>query len=418
MRAIDPNYEASDSGDFEKFPSGKYTAIAIEWFSLNDHNEPILKAQKDLKLVGRLTFILEGNKAGPPFSLTLSEMPLLVRAFGKDVKNLPALPEENQPGKITEYMKAVENICKGEVDIEVNKGWANNVKGMVVPDEYFYFNLTDIFPKDEKGDPYPRDGDYGLYFVAEFTVFAGEGGSETPYKGVKFNEIIPYAVTVVNGEPDWEKTKVTLQYSAAGQRLSNLVRMSAPSMNLLDTDYKFTNPHNILTDWFKHLSQDNVLLKGGRVKTDRRICLDLNSVKPVNGYSAPKPVYTTGASPVETKTISNLNESDSKARSIADELLSYLAGEPAVENNMLTPIGKEMAGKYIKPPKQEGKVTHGSFADLDYDDVMAIIDYVLTQISDDKAIDEIKEKLIHVGVGFDLPQKETEVDEWGDNPFS
>lgn len=412
MRAIPPDYEPPENEGFDKFPEGKHKVSSFEWFTLNENKQPILKTQKDMKMVGRLRFNLPDGKIGPPFSLTLGEMGLLVRAFGKDPTSLPPLPELNQPIRITEYMQAIERVCQGkEVEVEVNKdGWVSSIKGFDVPEDYFYFQLSDISPKDEKGNPFHKEGPHGHYFFVEFEIYFGEGGSETPYKGAKFTEIMSYAVDVgENGKLDWARTEKEKVYTQSATRLSKLVRLTAPSMKLLEQEYDFSNPHNILPDWSKHAQNDKVMLKGNRAKNEdtRRIQLLWPSLQSVDGYEPSKEVL-------------NLSESDIKGRVILNDLFDYLGEEKTVQNNNLTPTGIELAKKYISPIKQQGLVKHGSFLELDYDDVMAIFNYVEKTIVDDEKIKQLKIDLIHAGVGFDAPEPvEAIQDEWGsaDSPF-
>jgi len=200
MKAIDPNYVPPER-TFAKYQDGKYKVNGVEWFTLDAATKrPILVAQKDQKLVGRLRFKLVGevDKDGPPMSLVSGEMALLAKAFGISVTDLPKLPGENQPALMTSYMEAVRdsiNSKKKELEVTVAGGWVNaeGVPGMGIPEGYFHFHLANVTgDKDSAGNPAPKQGQYGKFFYVTFQIDFAEGGRETPYRGAEWTELVPY----------------------------------------------------------------------------------------------------------------------------------------------------------------------------------------------------------------------------------
>lgn len=405
MKPIPSDYEPPATT--EKYPDGKYLVKGFEWFTLDDKQRPIIVSQKNGVLVGRLRFIRSDEKEGPPMSLTLGEMSLLAKAFGVDAGKLSSTPAENQGGLISQFMTDIKNLCNGtskELTVESKDGWVNTVPGMEAPEGYFYFVLVDVSSKEkeENGDVKPQVGDYGPYFWVGFEIVAGEGGSETPFKGARFNEIVNYAVSVgEDGKADWERSPVEKRYTAQAMRLSKLMSLTAP--DLFIEDFNPPNPHNILPYWKKEALSAQKILKGSRAKEVTKdgkgaIRLVWGSLQEVTGFAQPQRL-------IEEMDV------DDKMRKVLVEALDNLAdGKSTIDGTYdLSPKGLEIAKKYLSPLKKEGKIKHGALKDLTPEEVTTI----LTHLTEEAKLDQsYKERAIMLGVGFEAPPVEEE-----DSPF-
>lgn len=400
MKIIPEDYQPPEN-EYASFANGTYKVKGIKWFTLDDKQRPMLKAQKDGKLVGRLRFILENGEDGPPYSLMIGDMGMLARAFGADTSKLPPVPMESQAGQVATYMQAVQEASTGKViEVTVKDGWVSTVKGMDVPTGYFYFYIADIFPDA------PKQGEYGPYFHIAYEVVAGEGGSETPYKGARFIEIEGYVVKNVNGEADWERTQ-SGEPTAQSKRLSNLISWTAPNI-VAGGEFNPPDPNNIIPYWKENALPQKRVLKGQRVKNDKNGRVQLVTAEPAIGYNLPQ----NGSS---GRYLDNV-DTDGKARALLVKAFDYLAGEPATfgADLKLTTKGSEIAKTYITPVKQQGKVTGTSMDKLSFEDVSQIFGYMVTIKADDPVIKEFVEQLVITGVGFDAPQPE---EAFEDSPF-
>ena len=427
MQAIDPNYVPPENAELEKFPDGSYQAKGFTWFTLDDNTKkPILVAQKNNKLVARLRFKLVDGKQGPPMSVELGEVALLVRAFGGDISKLPVLPAENQPGMVSSYLEVAQALSKLNVVTIISKnGWvnANGVSGMGVPEGLYYFRLVEVAPiHKDTGIVTPKEGQFGKFFFVTFEIVAGEGGGETQFKKATFQELVSYAVTVDDsGQPDWQRTEQSKQYTSAAVRLSNLMRLTAPS--LFEDEFTPPDPYNLLPWWSGIAIAENKVLGGTRVKNEKgEIRLMWSTLKSGDSVSVP-PTATQAplvqAAPImqqqdslAEKESENLRNADEKARAILRTVMNEMAGVETVVNNNLNDAGKEIARKYFAPLKKGGQINNGSYSKLDFDDITVILDNLLLD-----NIEIYKEQLIAAGVGFDTISNETE-DEWGsETPF-
>lgn len=377
----------------ESFPDGKYKVVSFTWFSLDDNKNPILAYQKDGKLVGRLRFILNDGKDGPPMSLTLGEMSLLAKVFGAKVSNPPPA---NHAGLVTQFMVELQEKCKKEIEVEVKGGWVNNIPGMDVPGGYFYFHLNDITGDNTSGQLRPRTGQYGQFFFVNFEVDAGEGGSETPFKGAQFTELVNLSVEMRDGHFDWERTKPKDGslgvWTASAVRLSNLVRLTAPTLKV-----KELTVETFLPVWRRVALEHKTVLKGNRVKEEKgpRVRLVWNTLEAANGYR---------------RIIEEMGVEDKIRRELVT-ILDKLAGADSVVGNTyeLTAAGKEVARKYLSPLKKEGKIKHGSLDELTPEEVTIIV----KSLQEQGLVEEnVVGRIIALGVGFDEPLVEEE-----DSPF-
>ena len=395
MKKIDPNYKPST--EFTSFPDGETTVDSFEWFSLDDNKNPILKMRKDGSLVGMLRF-KNGDTQGPPMSVTLGEMSLLVKMFGKDPRDLPPRPHPSEAGKITEYMKRTQNLCHGQIKVEVSGGW---VQGFEVPKGLFYFTLNKIGPTNENGKPEPREGQYGKWYILEFIVVGGEGGSQTPYEGLTFSKVGNYGIVVKDGVPDWEKNDQGNWTNAAAQ-MSAEMSLTAPA--LFEGDFSPQNPSNVLPEWEVEARRSKQILKGFRVEYTpkkgknagkTRIELEWSTVEPVYGFSV---VESTKAPELPAAVVEGSTE-DVKARDYLKTAMSYLAGEEAVTSDWkLTEAGKLVATEYLVPLKKKGVLPHAYLQRYTVEEVLKCLE-ALSE-SGDVRVKKIYASLAGLSLGF------------------
>ncbi len=394
LEAMHSNEEIGDN-DFEKFEDGNYKAVGIDWFSLDDNEQPILVGVNTL--VGRLNFKLEGDKEGPPMSLRLGQMPLLLKAFG--IEDIETPPHYSKVGQVTQYMEMVENkINQSEktVSIKVKKGWvnANGVKGMDLPGALYYFELVDITPKKD-GAPYSLSGDFNDYFFLEFEVKFGEGGSKTVYEGARFSELVNDTIIVKNGEINFKRTSKG-DPTVSSKRLGRFMTLTAPSMfpiKVSDLD----NSLNVLSYWLKIALSDKKLIKGARFQDKGRMKLQINTVEWAN---EPKKKQT--IKPEFPETIED--ESDAKAKAILLEALEIFAGEKVVTSGYsLNAAGKKIVKKWITPVRKDGLIPQIPFKKLSWDNVKTIFDCWMESLNDlPESFEKLYDKLTQAGIRIDL----------------
>jgi len=401
MKPIDPNYQPPEQ-TFESFPDGKYKVKGFNWFTLDDKERPILVAQKDGKLVGRLRFnLLDGNE-GPPMSVTLPEMGLLAKAFG--VSKLPNSPDEGYAAMVTKYMVDIKTLCNDkELEVEVSKGWVNSIPGMDVPEGLYYFTIADVSSPehDSAGNPVPKQGQFGSFFFVSFEVVAGEGGKETPYRGSKFSELVNYSLKYENGELDFEKNKDG-SYAASAVRLSKLMRLAAPDP--FASEFVPPNPSNLLPYMKQKFLAAGKVIKGMRTKEEKgtRIRLVWPTLEEATGYQGQ-------AKP--GRKIDEMNVDD-RCRDVLIEAMEKLSdGKPVTVNGTydFTPAGKEVAKTYLSPLRKEGLIQHGSLGELTPEEITTI----LTTLSD-KIGSDFKERVVMLALAIEPP---VQVEEEEESPF-
>lgn len=395
MKAIDPNYEPPEQ-TFNSFPDGKYKVKGFNWFSVNDKQLPILVAQRDGKLVGRFYWTLLDSSQGPPMSVTLSDMPLLAKALKVTVTNPP---DPTQAGLVTRYMLDFANACKDkEVEVEVSKGWVNTVPGMDVPEGYFYFYLSDITSPDHEpnGDPKPKQGQYGSFFFLTFAVEAGEGGSESPYKGATFTELVNYAITNDNGKLDFQRTKEG-NYNYSSVIMSKAMRLTAPEP--FAGEFDPPNKDNLLPYWKQTALPQRKMLKGSRAKEQKsgRIGLVWSTVEEAIGYK------------VSERILDKLDV-NIKCRQILVEALNSISPDPVVKPGTfeLTETGIVVARSHLSPLKAEGLIQHGFIGELTPDE----INIILSKLTESGVINNpsFKNRAAAEALGFTAPPQEEIVD--------
>jgi hypothetical protein len=409
MKIIDPNYQPPEQ-EYTNFPDGPYKVKCFEWFSLDEQGKPILVAQKDGKLVGRLKFTLLNGDEGPRMSLTLVQMNLLAKAFG--VKNLPDVPSESYAGMVTKYMIDIRSMCQGkELEVESKNNWVNTIPGTEVPEGVYWCYISDLSSpeRESNGDPKPKQGEFGSFFFVTLTVDS-EKGHPSEYKGATFIELTPYAIEVNDrGEAEFDTIKEGKYFgqpTGEASKLSKLMRLAAP--DVFGVDFVPPNPHNLLPYMRQKFLETKRLLEVHRVlvekkvkgKTTRRLSISWPSLK-----EAPQQSKTE-----EPKRIIETMDIDTKCKDILVEALEKLADGKKVVNQGtydFTLAGSETAKKYLSPLKKEGLFSHGSLEELTYDEIKTI----LTTLSNELGAD-YKDRVVALGIGIELKKEEDE-----DTPF-
>jgi hypothetical protein len=328
----------------------------------------------------------------------------LVTAFGGDVASLPAFPSLNNPQAVTEYMIAVESECnknKKEIEVTVTGGWVSTIPGADAPLGYFYYEVINVGPNNSDGHPEPLKSEkgFGDFFFVTYKIIAGEGGQVTPWRGTEFTDLVGYAlkVVVVDGTPrvQWE-LKQDGTYTAAATRLNNLFTAAGPSMFEAPID----NPYNLLPAFFDAVKKDKKAIKGIRsLNTKSRRVLDLMTVQGAHDRNIQ--IAETSTPPQEIH-----KEENRKALTILTSLLDVLAGAPTFKQGTfsLTEQGKEVAGQYLTPLREQGVLKVGSFQEMVYDDIVTIFNNLnTTKISNAQksAFTNLKDQLTAIGVGVD-----------------
>ncbi len=408
MEAIPSDY-VPDEQERKAFPDGKYKASGITWFTLDDRQNPVLVSQKDGRMVGRCYFKVANREDGPPMSLELAEMPLLVKAFGGDLTSLPEMPTLDKPGKVSQYMFAVEKVIardEKEISIEVTNGWVDNgsIAGMDVLG-YVYFTFDSVVPS-KTGEIKPSEGQWGPYFLTRWKVLAGEGGGPSPFTGVAFTDLINYAVDVAGERPDWKRTP-TGGYTAAAVTLCKVMTLTAPEM--VESNYTHTNPFNLLPEWGEKAETRKQVLKGIRNKNEKgKLRTDWGSVEPVYNFGEQHKVEQPPllvSRPTPSTTVSSMppGEDDAKARLILKRLLTTLTGAEAFVGDTFdtNAEGKRTAITYLGPLKTAKIVPHGMIKNMTWEHVQAILENIKVPPEHDVALTNLRHELAAVGIGAD-----------------
>lgn len=386
MKRIPSDAEAPELAQWE---DGEFKVDSFEWFSVDDNENPCLVQQKN-GLVGRLRFIVVGQEDGPPFSVFLSDMSLLVLAFGGSIADLPARPDYNKPTAISKYMRKVAELCNSagkEITVTVKGGWANKVEGMEIPGGVFYFYLSDISPRDEKSQ-LPTvtisDPKWGPFFFAEFTIVAGEGPAPSPYDGCSFAELYNYGLIVGDdGRPDWKVTK-SGELSADAIHMGHLMDYSAPQI-FEQESYAFGNAECVLPEWLDEALSDRKILKGYRAaltsgKRKGEIHLSKATLEPAQGFQmAGVSIAAEAAGP-------NQGDALDLFRQFFMAIVVDESKGPAFEGESgwkLTDEGKVAAKKYLGPIVK--KLSTRKLAEFTPTDVDTAMTAILPEISGEYA---------------------------------
>jgi len=280
----DPNYEPPDRKTFD---DGKYKVNGIAWVTTDDAESPIFKARKNSAALYAVykTLLLNGED-GPPGSVSPGEVPLLVRAFGGDPAKLP--DRTTDPTAFLIAARTAINAVSKELEVRVSGGWIQDVPGMSLPvDSYHTFELTKIFTKNEEGDFSWTKGEYGNYFVAEFTVVANLQGRPSAYDGAKITGIVSYGMKVnPDGDPEFETTD-------KGEWTSNAVVFSKFLGAFVPGVYEinFADPSNILPEVMDEYGRNKRRAVTQVVKNKHgRVGINIKGFASVDADIAPMPM--------------------------------------------------------------------------------------------------------------------------------
>jgi len=402
MRTIPSDY-VPPASSFSTFADGKYKVRGFEWTSKSEDGQPILVAQRDGRMVARLRFKLESGEEGPPYSLSISEVSQFVKALGGDVSALPPVPDLQYPAKVSLFLTKAQELSEAaasSVEVEVRDGWVKSVPGMEVPPGLYYMIMTDLFPVDpDTGDPVPRDGQFGKYFFVEFEIVAGEGGSETPFKGAKVRDLLNYSITVEGNEPDFAKTPQGA-YTISATILAHVMQYTAPAM--FEEGWVPSNPFNLLPDWLREARAAKKLVKAYRARDKKgRVVIQWETFSPVSGASS-----SPGSSSSESRSTAARHNVDMNgiAKTLLVEMLTLLAGGPACVSGtfQLTEVGKTAAREYLSPLKADGTIRSSSIDGLDFDQIKGAFDKIAPRVPEGKvdAFRRIYERLLGAGLGI------------------
>ena len=187
-----------EAGGYESFDEGKYDVTFGEFWPKDNEGLPIPKlvnwGGEDVMVVRYRMQTTEGE--GPPGSVNVEELSLLMRAFGCDPSKLPGDIREELDDALMEACIQLEDSKAGTV-VHVNKsGWIYKVEGMSPPPgEAMMFRLSRFSSLDEEGVPCPKPSQknpsWGLRFFVRMKVVGGD------YDGVEVPCLVPYPYEVI-----------------------------------------------------------------------------------------------------------------------------------------------------------------------------------------------------------------------------
>lgn len=236
----DPNYEVEE---FTTFADGKYKLSGIQWFTLDEEGAPIFVVQKNsTNLVARFRGIVSGADDGPPGSVSVGEVALLVKAFGGDPDKLP--PRDDPAAFLIAARDAINNSEK-TLEVVVSGGWINRIPGMSLPvNKYFQFEVSRFTTADDVGEVAPKEGSWGRYFGVEFKVVGDMQGHPTKFDGATIWESIGYGLRVgKEGQPEFI-TKDDGGWVSAAVQTSRFLEAFCPT--IFESEFRDTN--NILPE--------------------------------------------------------------------------------------------------------------------------------------------------------------------------
>jgi len=241
---------------YESFDEGKYVVTFGEFWPKDDGGLPIPKlvnwGGEDVMIVRYRTVTTEGE--GPPGSINVEELSLLMRAFGCDPSKLPKDIQENLDDALMEACIQLED-SKADTVVHVNKaGWIYKVEGMALPSgEAMLFRLARFTSRNEEGIPCPKPSEknpsWGLRFFVKVKVVGGDwDGAEVPC-------LVPYPYEVVEGE----LTLPMKRDKATGEQIPTKAheRIVKFEQRFLDDEYDPESGaiDNVVATMAKHISQ-------------------------------------------------------------------------------------------------------------------------------------------------------------------
>ena len=277
IRPIDPDYEPEES-QFEQYTDGKYPVKGLSLFTQDESGSPIFVAQSGSRLVARYRTVLEDGGDGPPGSVDRGEVPLLVKAFGGDVSQLPPY---NQPNRRLEVAQTLINESNKVITVTVSNGWISDVPGMRIVPGYYQFRYVCIGTTNAMGEPSWRSGQYGPFVIVEMEIVGDAQGGPSPYDHVRVRSFLNYPLEVVDGGLQWQVTQ-SGAYTAASWRFSEFARKVAGNEFFGIDDSDFENIENVMPE-LHDLAAANDVAYIGAVEKDKkgRSVLRLGLLQPV-----------------------------------------------------------------------------------------------------------------------------------------
>jgi hypothetical protein len=418
MQKIPKDYKPPEGGDFTTFEDGDYQVKSFIWTSVtdDDNKTPILISSDKIDgRFARLKWTLEDDTEGPPQSIRLYEMPLLALAFNSDV-DLPNLPDETKAGEVSKYMEqiaAIVNNANATQNAKVSGGWANYIEGMEIPsDKFYYLRIINVISKsDETGElswyrhDWPKGG-HSNFIKVLCEILAEAGGKDSKFKGARFTLTVPYGIKFNEDtkKPEWETTD-SGNWNKAAWEANRLYELTAPTMF---EPFEPDNPRNLVPYWIKSA--------GGFPMQTLMGYLKMNTAK--SGFK----YYVVDLSQIEAvefdRSVKSDDEIDVKARQIFADIMTYLAGEIAVEKNSFTPAGVEIAKKYLTPLKEQNQIKGAQIKDMTHEYIMGVVDALIKSSQLDKEqvtqLEVYRQKLSLVLVGM---EDTLNLDEEIESPF-
>jgi len=276
IRLIDPDYEPEET-QFESYVDGKYPVSGLTFFTKDDSGNSIFVAQSGNRMVARYRTVLEDGGDGPPGSVDRGEVPLLVRAFGGDVSELPPY---NQPNRRLSVAETLINDSEKVIIVNVSNGWINSVPGMQVKPDYYRFKYGRIMTNNQLGEPSWITGQYGPFAIVAMDIVGDAQGNPSSFDQVRVRSFLNYPLSVVDGELTWDVTK-SGSYTASSWRFSEFAR------KLCGHEFfsvSFEDESNVMPE-LHDLAVANGSVYMGIIEKDKkgRSVLNLGSLQPVGG---------------------------------------------------------------------------------------------------------------------------------------
>lgn len=243
----DPDYEPEE---LQSFADGQYKVNGIHWFTADEEGAPIFVVQANsTNLVARYRTVMSDSD-GPPGSVTPGEIPLLVKAFGGDPKQLPS---RDDPSAFLIAARDLVNKASKNVTVTVAGGWVTHIPGMSLPkDKYFRFRVSRITTRNEQEQPAWKEGTYGRYIGIEFVVASDMAGNKSPYDGATIWESISYGLKADDsGNPTFTRKDDGSPTPAAAQT-DRFLGAFCPSIY----EAGFENPGNVMPEFWELYKKD------------------------------------------------------------------------------------------------------------------------------------------------------------------
>lgn len=244
---------------YESFDAGEYEVSFDEFWPKDEGGLPIPKlvdwGGQDKMIVRYRTKTSEGE--GPPGSVDVQELALLMRAFGCDPSKLPGQIKTHLDDNIMEACLQLED-SRASTTVQVNKnGWISSVEGMSPPaGEAMLLKLSRFSSLDVDGEPCPQPNrkhpDWGLRFFVRMAVVGGE------FDGVEVPCLVPYPYEIVEKEDDTRELTLPWKADESGKNVPTKAheRVIKFERLFLDDDYDADSGpmDNVVATMAKHIS--------------------------------------------------------------------------------------------------------------------------------------------------------------------